>query len=104
MFHSYNFRKLFEKFVGNRFFTVKFVKKNGLDRVMTCRLHVNKHSKGGEQSADPGKYIVGWEPATNQYRNISIETLQWVKCRGAVVNLMADQDMHITKEGHSVAA
>lgn len=88
-FHSHNFRSLFEKFVGNRFFTVKFIKKNGLERVMTCRLNVNKHSNGGEQSADPGKYIVGWEPATNQYRNISIETLQWVKCRGMEIDLAA---------------
>lgn len=89
MFHSYNFRKLFEKFVGNRFFTVKFIKKNGLERVMTCRLNVNKHSNGGKQSADPEKYMVGWEPATNQYRNISIETLQWVKCRGLEIDLAA---------------
>ena len=88
-FHSHNFRKLFEKFVGNRFFTVKFVKKNGLDRVMTCRLNVNKHSKGGEQSASIDKYIVGWEPATGQYRNINIETLQWVKCRGMEIDLAA---------------
>ena len=89
---------IIKNMVGQKIFKAKFVKKNGLDRVMTCRLNVNKHSKGGEQSTDPGKYIVGWEPATNQYRNINIETLQWVKCRGAVVNLMADQDMHITKK------
>ena len=88
-FHSHNFRKLFEKFVGNRFFTVKFVKKNGLDRVMTCRLNVNKYSKGGEQSASIDKYIVGWEPTTGQYRNINIETLQWVKCRGMEIDLAA---------------
>jgi len=89
MFHSHNFRRLFVKFVGNRFFTVKFVKKNGVDRVMTCRLNVNKHSKGGQQSSNPNEYLVGWEPATNQYRNISIETLQWVKCRGLEIDLAA---------------
>lgn len=87
MFHTHNFRKLFEKFVGNRFFTVKFIKKNGIERVMTCRLNVNKHSNGGAQSADPRKYMVGWEPATKQYRNINIETLQWVRCRGMSLDL-----------------
>jgi len=54
---------------------------------MTCRLDVTKYSKGNPQSANPDQYIVGWEPATKQYRNINIDTLQWVKCRGAVVDL-----------------
>ena len=87
--HPYYFRKLFEQFVGNRFFTVSFIKKDGLERIMTCRLNVKKHSKGGAQSADPNTYLVGWEPSAKQYRNINIETLQWVRCRGVTMNLAA---------------
>lgn len=90
------FIQRFRELVGGQFFTVKFVKKDGTDRIMTCRLGVKKHSSGGPQTADPDKYIVGWEPATKQYRNINIETLQWVKCRGMVLNLMKEPEMHIS--------
>ena len=82
------FNQRFREFVGGRFFTVKFVKKDGTDRIMTCRIGVKKYSNGRPQTADPNKYIVGWEPATKQYRNINIDTLQWVKCRGMVLNLV----------------
>jgi len=81
------FIQRFRELVGDKFFTVKFIKKDGTDRIMTCRLDVTKYSKGNSQSANPDQYIVGWEPATKQYRNINIDTLQWVKCRGAVVDL-----------------
>lgn len=91
------FNQRFREFVGGRFFTVKFVKKDGTDRIMTCRIGVKKYSNGRPQTADPDKYIVGWEPATKQYRNINIETLQWVKCRGISVNLMKEPEMHIVK-------
>jgi len=90
------FIQRFKELVGGRFFTVKFVKKDGTDRIMTCRLGVKKYSNGRPQTADPDKYIVGWEPATKQYRNINIETLQWVKCRGMVLNLMKEPEMHIS--------
>ena len=90
------FNQRFREFVGGRFFTVKFVKKDGTDRIMTCRIGVKKYSNGRPQTADPDKYIVGWEPATKQYRNINIDTLQWVKCRGMVLNLMKEPEMHIS--------
>jgi len=89
MFHPHNFRSLFEEFVGNRFFTVSFVKSNGLERVMTCRLNVKKHCNGGLQSASFDKYLVGWEPAKKEYRNINMDTLKWVRCRGIEVDLAA---------------
>ena len=91
------FNQRFREFVGGRFFTVKFVKKDGTARIMTCRIGVKKYSNGRPQTADPDKYIVGWETATKQYRNINIETLQWVKCRGMVINLMKEPEMHIVK-------
>ena len=91
------FNQRFREFVGGRFFTVKFVKKDGTDRIMTCRIGVKKYANGRPQTADPDKYIVGWEPATKQYRNINIETLQWVKCRGISINLMKEPEMHVVK-------
>ena len=91
------FIQRFRELVGGQFFTVKFVKKDGTDRIMTCRLGVKKYSNGRPQTADPDKYIVGWEPATKQYRNINIDTLQWVKCKGTSVNLMKEPEMHLVK-------
>lgn len=79
----------FKEFVGNRFFTVLFLKKDGTERVITCRLNVKKHSNGGEQTANPQQYMVGWETNAKQYRNINIETIQWVRCRGVKLNLAA---------------
>ena len=83
------FNQRFKELVGGQFFTVKFVKKDGTDRIMTCRRGVKKYSNGRPQTDDPNKYIVGWEPATKQYRNINIETLQWVKCRCMEIDLAA---------------
>jgi|2_EtaG_2_1085320.scaffolds.fasta_scaffold46839_1 hypothetical protein len=83
------FMHRFKEFVGNRFFTVLFLKKDGTERVMTCRLNVKKHSKGGKQFADPQQYMVGWETTAKNYRNINIETLQWVRCRGIELDLAA---------------
>tara|TARA_R100000008_G_scaffold38360_1_gene21905 strand:- start:620 stop:886 length:267 start_codon:yes stop_codon:yes gene_type:complete len=77
------FKRDLIKHVGTRFFTVKFTKLSGVERVMTCRLGVTKHLKGGSNSVlDHENYITVWEPATRGYRNVNLDTLQWVKCRG----------------------
>ena len=59
--------------VGSRFFTVCFTKLNGIERVMTCRLGVTKHFKGG---VDTG---------TTDYLNL--DTLQWIRCRGVKMDV-----------------
>jgi|TARA_R100000951_G_scaffold112736_3_gene113533 hypothetical protein len=77
-----DFKKLFVGHVGNRFFSVKFKKQNGADRILTGRLGVTKHLKGGSRSATNDKYLIVWESATKGYRYVNIDTLQWIKCRG----------------------
>ena len=41
-----------KKFIGNKFFSVEFYKKDGTLRKMQCRLGVTKHLKGGTKSYD----------------------------------------------------
>ena len=85
--HNYSeFRKKIVNEVGSRFFTVKFIKLDGIERVMTCRLGVTKHFKGGNSFTAP-EYITVWEPATKGYRNVSLDTLQWIKCRGVKMDV-----------------
>ena len=78
--------------VGNRVFKVSIVKKDGSLREMTCRLDVTSHSGDGEQTADKNRYLVvfdlntartvGKQHSKNCYRNVNVETIQYVKVGG----------------------
>ena len=78
--------------VGNRVFKVAFVKKDGSLREMTCRLDVTSHCGDGEQTADKNRYLVvfdmntartvGKQQRKNCYRNVNVETIQYVKVGG----------------------
>jgi len=78
--------------VGNRVFKVAFVKKDGSLREMTCRLDVKSHCGDGEQTADKNRYLVVFDMNTartvnkqqrkNCYRNVNVETIQYVKVGG----------------------
>jgi hypothetical protein len=72
--------------VGPKFFTACFTKQNGIERIMTCRLGVTKHLKGGVD-VNTTDYLTVWEPATKGYRNVSLDTLQWIKCRGVKMDV-----------------
>ncbi len=69
--------------------TVKFIKKDGSERVLTGRMGVHKHTVGGVRTSDPREYMMLWE--TNNadgltgkevYRNVSIARLLWAKIAG----------------------
>ena len=73
------------------FFTVKFIKKDGTERVMNCRLGVKKYLKGGELPYDPvAKGLIQvWDPiaakkqdGSEGYRTISINTISSAKIGG----------------------
>ena len=78
--------------VGNRVFKVAFIKKDGSLREMTCRLDVKSHCGDGEQTADKNRYLVVFDMNTartvdkqqrkNCYRNVNVETIQYVKVGG----------------------
>ena len=73
------------------FFTVKFIKKDGTERVMNCRLGVKKYLKGGELPYDPvAKGLIPvWDliaakkqDGSEGYRTISINTISSAKIGG----------------------
>lgn len=62
-----------------RFFTVKFTKKDGSERIMTARLGVKVHTKGGNNTtAHIPNMLTVWEPKIKQYRNINLDTVHYV--------------------------
>jgi len=65
-------------------FSVTFVKKDGTDRDMVCRLGVTKHLKGGEQAYDPAEYdlLCVFDMQKAAYRSINLNTLKRVKLDG----------------------
>jgi hypothetical protein len=73
------------------FFTVKFIKKDGTERIMNCRLGVKKYLKGGDLLYDPvAKGLLPvWDPiaakkqdGSEGYRMISINTISSAKIGG----------------------
>lgn len=64
--------------------TVTFTKKDGTLRVMTCRLGVTKHLKGGESTLDADQYITAFDMASQGYRAINKDTIVSVKASGEV--------------------
>lgn len=64
--------------------TVTFTKKDGTLRIMTCRLGVTKHLKGGESTLDADQYITAFDMASKGYRAINKDTIVSVKASGEV--------------------
>lgn len=69
---------------NGKVFSVTFIKKDGTERDMTCRLGVTKHLKGGEQAYDPAEHdlICVFDMIKEGYRSISLNTLKRVKVEG----------------------
>ena len=72
--------------VQGKFFTAKFVKKDGDFRVMNCRLGVKKHLKGGFDHNDRTKYLTVYDVKQKGYRNIPIERLIEISCGNLSIN------------------
>ena len=63
--------------VGDKFFTVDFVKKNGEKRTMNCRLGVTKHLRGGSSTtAHYDNLLTVYDLKIHSYRTVNIETLE----------------------------
>lgn len=67
--------------VGNKFFTISFIKKDGTLRKMNARLGVTKHLKGGKKSYNPDdfNYLTVFDLAKKQYRTVNLNTIKEVK-------------------------
>ena len=65
-----------------KFFTVRFIKKDGTVRRMTCRTGVAKHLKGGSLAYDPASYDLKtvFDVQKKQYRMINLSTIFSFQC------------------------
>ena len=68
--------------VGGKIFNVQFIKKDGNERNMTCRLNVTSHCSNNTPTVNTKKYLVAYEIAKERYRNINVETILWIKIDG----------------------
>jgi hypothetical protein len=67
---------------NGRFVSVVFVKKDGTERSMLCRLGVTKHLKGGESKLNADQYLTVFDVQKEAYRAINKETILSVKLAG----------------------
>ena len=65
-----------------KFFTIKFVKKNGELRELNGRLGVKKHLKGGKLGYDPStfNYIIVFDVVAKGYRTVNVDTVTELIC------------------------
>ena len=67
---------------NGRFVSVVFVKKDGTQRAMLCRLGVTKYIKGGFSTLDSDKYLTVFDVQKEEYRAINRDTIVSVKLAG----------------------
>ena len=70
---------------NGRIFSVKFIKKDGSERFMNCRLGVTKHLKGGQCTLDKEKFIIVYDLVKKGYRAIDKETILSVTIDGETI-------------------
>ncbi len=69
-------RETIKDMVGDKFFTVEFLKKDGELRRMNCRLGVKKHLKGGRDNVVHIPTLLPvYDLKAKGYRNINLKTL-----------------------------
>ena len=68
---------------NGRFVSVTFIKKDGTERTMLCRLGVTKYLKGGTSKLDAEQYLTVFDVKKEEYRAINRDTILSVKLAGA---------------------
>ena len=78
--------EIVEKVDKGQIFSAIFIKKNGEERKMVCRLNVTKHLKGGELKYDAKarNLLCVFDMQKGAYRMINISTLIELKIAGQV--------------------
>tara|TARA_R110001606_G_scaffold387079_1_gene551479 strand:+ start:45 stop:353 length:309 start_codon:yes stop_codon:yes gene_type:complete len=74
--------RIMEAIKTGKFFTIKFVKKNGELRELNGRLGVKKHLKGGSLGYDPKtfNYIIVFDVVNEGYRTVNVDTVIELTC------------------------
>lgn len=88
-----------ENLVKDKFFTCQFVKKDGNVRVINCRLGVKKHLKNPDfVRKNQTDYIVAYDIQVRQYRNISLNNLQWLRLNNVQLDIVGDNVSELIEE------
>lgn len=83
--HPENVRYFIDAIPNGQFFTVKFTKLNGEERVMQCQHGVGKHVKGtGQPKTDPNLITV-WEPAEESYKSFRADRVISIRAQGMLL-------------------
>lgn len=77
----------FKKMVGNKIFSVTFVKADKTLRTYNARVDVKKYTKGGVNTVEHKPHLVTvWELTAKQYRTLNLDTIKQLKYSGAEYN------------------
>jgi len=76
-----------KKEIGNKFFSVEFVKKNGELRKMHARLGVKKYLKGGfkKYDAESLNYLTVYDLSKKAYRTVNLNTVKSLICGKKII-------------------
>ena len=77
--------KYIQEKVQGKIFSVSFIKKDGTERNMVCRLGVQKYLSGGKSVNDPSKYLTVFDMQKNAYRNVALETIYRLRCKDVFI-------------------
>jgi hypothetical protein len=71
--------------LGNKFFTITFVKKDLSIRTINGRLKVTKYLKGGDCTLDKEKFLIVYSLKDKGYRAINKEAILAIKMDNMVI-------------------
>lgn len=70
---------------GGKIFSVKFIKKDGSERIMQARLGVKAPLRGGKSTTAHRKHLItAYDMQNGGYRCINLDTIVWIKSSGEV--------------------
>ena len=77
--------KYIQEKVQGKIFSVSFIKKDGTERTMVCRLGVQKHLTGGKNVNDPSQHLTVFDMHKKAYRNVALGTIYQLRCKDVFI-------------------
>ena len=71
--------------VQGKIFSVSFIKKDGTERTMVCRLGVQKHLTGGKNVNDPSQHLTVFDMHKKAYRNVALGTIYQLRSKDVFI-------------------
>ncbi len=81
--------KLIHEFVGSHFFSLSFIKLDGSKRMLNGKLDANTRTN---KSAEGKYHMTVYDVQIQGYRNVNVETIQWIRCHGVEVDMRIHPD------------